>query len=257
MKKSGALAGKNKMSNQTGAAVGAIATSVNWERQGLDLQAIIQAANQGRLGKSLTDWLVSQSWNQGKFIARNAFRLKSEGGLCSYVGENFQNWFSGIVQEIEILLPIKSIILEVPMLDKDIILKLGGLQHSISGLQDLSNRMEVQPKGPKSPAGDLPTNGNVVIAYIPQPVTKVDEIHFTYIDRKGQIQTEQVVDPQYLFEVGGKWYVLRTVRVVWDDVGWRVGASSVELPLRWLGGFQVFSRNSVLESSEPSAPAQA
>ena len=51
------------MSNQLAAAIAAVTTGVNWERSGLNLQAIIEAGNQGKLGKPLTDWLVSQGWN--------------------------------------------------------------------------------------------------------------------------------------------------------------------------------------------------
>ena len=51
--------------------------------------------------------------------------------------------------------------------------------------------------------------------------------------------------------------VLRTVNVNWNDDGWNVNANSVENPNRWNDGNQVFSRNSVLESSETSVPAQA
>jgi hypothetical protein len=51
--------------------------------------------------------------------------------------------------------------------------------------------------------------------------------------------------------------VLRAVSVYWHDGGWNVSAISVERPHRWDDGYQVFSRNSVLESSETSAPAQA
>jgi hypothetical protein len=51
--------------------------------------------------------------------------------------------------------------------------------------------------------------------------------------------------------------VLRAVGVNWHVDGWNVLADSVEHPRRWNDGDQVFSRNSVLESSEPSAPAQA
>ena len=47
------------------------------------------------------------------------------------------------------------------------------------------------------------------------------------------------------------------VDVRWHDGGWSVVAGSVENPYGWRGCSQVFSRNSVLESSEPSAPAQA
>ena len=49
--------------------------------------------------------------------------------------------------------------------------------------------------------------------------------------------------------------VLRTVNVYWDGGRWFVNAFSVVNPDRWNDGYQVFSRNSVLESLEPSAPA--
>jgi len=60
-----------------------------------------------------------------------------------------------------------------------------------------------------------------------------------------------------LFYVKDQSGVLRTVRVSWGGDGWRVNADSVENPDRWGGGRRVFSRNSVLESSETSVPAQA
>ena len=50
------------MKNQTAAALAAIASGVNWDRKGFDLQAVIEAANQGKLGEPLTDWLASQGW---------------------------------------------------------------------------------------------------------------------------------------------------------------------------------------------------
>ena len=45
--------------------------------------------------------------------------------------------------------------------------------------------------------------------------------------------------------------MLRAVYVRWRGDGWDVGAGSVENPGGWGDGYQVFSRNSVLESSEP------
>lgn len=45
--------------------------------------------------------------------------------------------------------------------------------------------------------------------------------------------------------------VLRTVDVFWYGDGWDVGAGPVGYPFRWPDGLRVFSRNSVLESSEP------
>jgi len=61
-----------------------------------------------------------------------------------------------------------------------------------------------------------------------------------------------------LFYIRDNAGVLRAVRVSWDSCGgWRVSAPSVEDPFGWRVGGRVFSRNSVLESSETSAPAQA
>lgn len=48
--------------NQTAAAIGAIACAVNWEAYDLDLQAIVEAGNQGKLSVPLTKWLVDQGW---------------------------------------------------------------------------------------------------------------------------------------------------------------------------------------------------
>lgn len=45
----------------------------------------------------------------------------------------------------------------------------------------------------------------------------------------------------YIKDVAG---VLRAVCVGWSDVGWFVGADSVEIPHVWFDGYRVFSRNS-------------
>ena len=50
--------------NQIAAAVASITQNVNWERKGLDLQAIIEAGNRGELGGPLTDWLASKGWTK-------------------------------------------------------------------------------------------------------------------------------------------------------------------------------------------------
>ena len=49
---------------------------------------------------------------------------------------------------------------------------------------------------------------------------------------------------QMLFYVKDGDGVLRTVYVYWYDGGWHVYAYSVEHPIRWNAGYQVFSRNS-------------
>lgn len=54
------------MKNQTAAAIATLAQTVNWEK--VDLQSIIEAGNQGLLGKPLTEWLSSKSWVSGTSI---------------------------------------------------------------------------------------------------------------------------------------------------------------------------------------------
>jgi hypothetical protein len=242
------------MSNQTASAIAAVANAVNWERQGLDLQAIIQAGNQGRLGKSLTDWLIAKGWNQGKFTARDKFVVDTSRTAkvkISGLGRDFRKWFLDVVENLSVENKFDTFILPKDMYDKDIIAKIGGVAKVITSLSDMFGRMQLQPEGPNGKAGQLLTNGYNNIFYVPQAVTKLDDNHFSYIGSDGEVKTEELKDSQYLFEVSGQWYVLRVVIVLWDGVGWSVGASSVELPFSWDDGSQAFSRSSVLKSSEP------
>jgi hypothetical protein len=101
--------------------------------------------------------------------------------------------------------------------DGPIIAELGGEEKSETTLSEMFSLMEKQGKGED---GVLLNNGYANIFYIR--------------------------------DLAG---VLRAVGVRWGGGGWGVGADSVGGPDRWDGGYRVFSRNSVLESSEPSAPA--
>ena len=49
--------------------------------------------------------------------------------------------------------------------------------------------------------------------------------------------------------------MLRAVYVYWDDDGWYVNANSVEYPLRWDDGNQVFSRNPFDTTSVSQPPS--
>ncbi len=240
------------MKNQTAGCASTLIASIDWEK--VDLQVIILAANQGRLGKPLTDWLATCSWNKGKFVVREKFIVDTGRNAkvkISGLGDNFSAWFLGTVED-ESLHELKSFTLGAWTHDKDIIVKLGGVKSSIMSLGDLYVKMEKQPLGPKSPAGDLLTNGYANIGYVPQPVKKLEGNRFSYVGLDGKIIEEEVTDLQYLFEVKGQWCVLRAVHVYWHDDGWGVGARSVGVSSGWFDGRQVFSRNSsVLKSSEP------
>ncbi len=106
------------MNNQTAAALAAIANAVDWEKTGLDQQAIIEAANQGRLGGPLTAWLVAREWNKVGAYLRLLSKLRigvTDGkDTCAtarkvfraYFSPDFENRgivFSGVAPEIEIV----------------------------------------------------------------------------------------------------------------------------------------------------------
>ena len=149
-----------------------------------------------------------------KFVATDRF-TKDTGRKAkvriSYIGDNFTEWFlegNGKTEE-----PIGESNLYYHKLlrgsvDAPIIAELGGEAKVETTLTEVFALMEKQSKGE---AGVLLNNGWANIFYIR--------------DMTG---------------------VLRVVPVYWRDGGWNVSAYSVEYPLRWDGGAQAFSRNSVL-----------
>ena len=158
-----------------------------------------------------------------KFVAKK--KLVRDTGCkakvkISYLSDNFKALFlSGPGKSED---PISEQTLRYhkllkPSVDDLIIAELGGEEKCETTMTEMFFLMEKQSKGE---AGVLFNNGWTNIFYIK--------------DQNG---------------------VLCAVDVLWFDSGWGVGARSIEGPLAWIRGYQVFSRNSVLESSEPSAPA--
>jgi len=123
--------------------------------------------------------------------------------------------------------------------DGPILEELGGGQKPRTTLTEVYCLMAKQPNGPKSPKGPLLTNGYANIFYVETEVILPEEEHLAYTNEEG------------------KKVVLCAVRVHWRGDGWHVDARSVEGPHRWDDGYQVFSRNSALETSDTPAPAQA
>lgn len=123
-----------------------------------------------------------------------------------YTWDDFEKWFLG--KKIE---PISKSELHYHKLrkgsvDGPIIAELGGKEKAETTLAEMFTLMEMQANGEE---GVLLTNGYANIFYIR--------------DIKG---------------------VLRAVCCDWGGGGWRLGANSVEHPLEWNAGCQVFSRNS-------------
>lgn len=168
---------------------------------------------------------VAISATTGKFVAKEKFVVNTKRNALvkiSYLGDNMKAWFlngDGKNEDPISEQTLRYHKLRQSSMDGPIIAELGGAGKSETTLSEMFSLMEKQKHGGD---GVLLNNGWANIFYIK--------------DCAG---------------------VLRSVRVYWFGVGWSVSARSVEIPHRWLVGYQVFSRNSDLKSSEPSAPAQA
>lgn len=160
-----------------------------------------------------------------KLVAKEKFVVNTKRNApvkISYLGDNFTAWFlngDGKTEDPISEQTLRYHKLRKSSVDGPIIEELGGEAKAETTLSEMFALMEKQGKGED---GVLLNNGYANIFYIR--------------DSAG---------------------VLRAVIVFWNDDGWRVSADSVEVPVRWDVGSRVFSRNSVLESSETSAPAQA
>jgi hypothetical protein len=168
---------------------------------------------------------VVVSATTSKFVAKDKFVVNTERNakvLISAVWDKLTNWFlsgDGKTEDPESEQTLRYHKLRKSSVDGPIITELGGEEKSETTLTEMFSLMEKQKNGED---GVLLNNGYANIFYIR--------------DQNG---------------------VLRAVFVHWSGGGWHVSAGSVEDPDGWDDGYQVFSRNSVLESSEPSAPAQA
>lgn len=168
---------------------------------------------------------VTTSATTSKFVAKDKFVVNTKRNApvkISAVWDNFTSWFlsgDGKTEDPISEQTLRYHKLRKSSVDGPIITELGGEEKSETTLTEMFSLMEKQKNGED---GVLLNNGYANIFYIR--------------DQNG---------------------VLRAVGVRWFGFGWFVYASSVENPYGWDVGYQVFSRNSVLESSEPSAPAQA
>ena len=143
-RKSGALAGKTKMSerNQVSAADAAVINAIDWDK--VALQKVIHAANQRRLGGPLTKWLAEEGWNLGKFVVKENFVVDTSRRAkvkISGLGSNFRNWFLNTVENLPPVGKLDQFILPESMYDKDIVVKLGGVAKAINSMGKVSGLM--------------------------------------------------------------------------------------------------------------------
>jgi len=152
----------------------------------------------------------------GKFVAKEKFVLDTGSKAkvkISYLGDNFKAWFGDKTEDPITEQTLRYHKLRKASVDGPIITELGGEAKAETTLTEMFSLMEKQGEGEK---GALLNNGWWNIFYIR--------------DQNG---------------------VLRAVFVGWLVDGWLVGAFEVTDPGRWSVGGRVFSRNSVLKSSEP------
>jgi len=160
---------------------------------------------------------VVVSATTSKFVAKEKFVVNTKRNApvkISAVWDNFTSWFLSGDGKTED--PISEQTLRYHKLrkysvDGPIITELGGEEKSETTLTEMFSLMEKQKNGED---GVLLNNGYANIFY-----TR---------DQNG---------------------VFRAVGVVWHGDGWYVGAGSVESPFGWGGSRQVFSCNSVLDTS--------
>ncbi len=162
-----------------------------------------------------------------KFVAKEKF-IRDTGRKAkvkiSHLGGNFTEWYlagDGKTEDPISEQTLRYHKLRQSSMDGPIIAELGGEARAETTLTEVFSLMEKQSNGEN---GALLTDGYANIFYVR--------------DSAGLLRT-----------VGVYWS--------WSADGWLVYALSVGNPSRWNAGNQVFSLNSVLESSETLAPAQA
>lgn len=161
------------------------------------------------------------------FVATEKLKLKKDGGICAGFGPNFESWFLKDGGKREKSVQAGSLYcyrLRKDATDKShesggaaIIPELGGGEKSETTLSEMFSLMEKQKNGED---GVLLNNFWDNIFYIR--------------DHAGE---------------------LRAVYMSWHDDGWCVGAGTLESTSAWFAGVRVFSRSSVLISSETPVPA--
>jgi len=163
--------------------------------------------------------IVTIPATSGTFIAREKFVVNTSEETkvkISYIGDNFIQWFLSGFGKIEGPSgeqTLRYAELRQFSVNGPIIVELGGVEKSETTLAEMFSLMEKQKNG-----------------------------------ENGVLLNDSYANVFYIKDYTG---ALRAVCVRWNDDGWDVTANSVENPYRWSDGDQVFSRNSVLEPSEP------
>ena len=159
-----------------------------------------------------------------KFVVRDHFKLKQDGGICSRLGDDFEAWFM-----------FRGGLIENPLVAQT--MRYGKLLKALTDLPQKQGQQAIIP----------------VLGGEAKVTTTMTEIHDLMVKQSngesGVLLTDGCANIFYVLDQNG---VLRTVSVYWYVDGWFVYALPVEDPFRWDDGRQVFSRNSALGSSDPS-----
>ncbi len=154
--------------------------------------------------KKIIEWLGSANTasTTERFLASENFKLKEDGGICSYLGDRFRSWF--LAGEGKVEDPIS-----------DGRLRYGRLAWaSVDGpiLEELGNEAQAE--------------------------TTLTEL-FGLMSSDECLPTDSSISIFYIRDLSG---MLCAVSMFWEDDGWSLDAHSVKNPCEWDDGVLVFSR---------------
>lgn len=173
-------------------------------------KAFLRGTVETKIKKTIINWLgtTKTTATTKKFIAKDKFKLKRNGGICSFFGVDLQSWFFTSKGKIENPLKEQELRfgeLTTGVVHRLIIEELGGEAKAETTLTEMFDQMSKQSKGEE---GNLLTNNWANIFYIR--------------------------------DING---VLRAVLVHWEN-DWCIMAYSIEQQDSLYDEVRVFSRNS-------------
>jgi hypothetical protein len=166
------------------------------------------------------------------FVARENFVV---GPSIQYVGQGFSNWFlagDGLIEEPADASTLEVATLKVSSADGPVIKEIGGVllvQTRLAQVFSILSLLSV----PRIDSGRH-------VFFVPQPVATLDGPYFSYTNGEGELVTEKVSSPEYLFPVEGQWYVLRSVCVRLENDTSLVNSYAIDTVGRWPGQSLVY-----------------
>jgi len=141
--------------------------------------------------KNIIDWLGTTKTTPTTELFIANYKFKLNGGICSYIGDNFQSWFKGRIEDPLGEKELRFGKLTKNSIDGPIIEELGGKAKAETTLTEVHDQMSKQSNGEE---GNLLVNGRWNIFYVPQEVNRISSTRFSYIDSEGRTIEEKITN---------------------------------------------------------------